>query len=86
MDRLESLRELLANAEGKRYTVEFGDGDSRDILIVSATHVSLDDTVIGVPLASDGTQMTSDPGVQFHLQDVRRVLDFDTHRLLFCTP
>jgi hypothetical protein len=86
MDRLQSLRELFANAEGNRYTVEFGDGDSRDLLIVSATHVSLDDTVVGVPLAAGGSQMASEPGVQFSLQDVRRVLDFDTRRLLFGTP
>ena len=83
MDRLRALQELFADAEGKRYTVEFGDGDNRNLVIVSATHVPLDDTVMGIPLTSDGVPAAREPGIQFSLHDVHRVLDFDTHHLLF---
>ena len=83
MDRLEALRELFAASEGRRFTIEFSDGDRRDLHIVSDSHVRLNDTAWGVPLASEGSQSGDGPGIQFDLQDVHRVLDFETRLTLF---
>jgi hypothetical protein len=84
MDRLQTLQALFTGAEDRRFTIEFTDGDCRDLIIVSASHVMPDDTVIGVPLTLNGIEAAApEPAIQFHLQDVARVHDFDTRRLLF---
>ena len=77
------LYELITQADGKRYRVEFRDGDRQNVLIVSTTHVMLDNTVLALPLTQGGTPVESEPGVQFVLEDVTRVLDFVTNHLLF---
>ena len=83
MDRRQTLRELFTASEGRQLTIEFNDGDKRDLQIVSDSHVLLNDTAWGVPLTSAGSQSGDGPGVQFDLQDVYRVLDFETRLPLF---
>jgi hypothetical protein len=85
MNGLHALRELFAASEGRRFTIEFTDGDRRDLQIISDSHVLLDDTVWGVPLTSEGHQPGAGHGIQFDLKDVYRVLDFDTRLPLFGT-
>jgi hypothetical protein len=83
MRQLQQLRELFAQAEDERYTVEFTDGQILDVFVVSSTHVLLDDTVVALSLTSTGARSTTGPGVQFSLQDVRRVRELESGRLLF---
>lgn len=84
MDNLQILQGIFADSEGKRFGVGFTDGDYRDLVVVSDTHVMLDDTVWGVLLPPKGEEaIANEPGIQFHLQDVERVYDFDTKCLVF---
>jgi hypothetical protein len=83
MDRLQVLRELFNGSEGRRFDIEFSGGDRRDLQIVDGSHVLLNDTVWGVPLSPNGAESGAGPGIQFDLQDVHRVLDFETRVPLF---
>lgn len=83
MDNLQVLQRIFADSEGRQFGVGFMDGGYRDLLIVSDSHVMLNDTVWGVPLTPEGEEVLAEVGIEFHLQDVERVYDFDTKRLLF---
>jgi hypothetical protein len=83
LEQLEELLRLFAKADGKRLSVEFVDGESCNLFIASTTHILEDDTVIAIPLGSDGQTSVVAPGIQFNLREVIRVLDFDTRKLLF---
>lgn len=83
MDNLQVLQRVFSESEGKRFGVGFMDSDCRDLIIVSDSHIMLNGTVWGVPLTSEGEEVSDEMGIQFHLQDVERVYDFDTKRLLF---
>lgn len=85
MDNLQVLQRMFSASEGERFGVGFMDGDYRDLLIVSDSHVMLNDTILGVPLTPEGEEVSAEAGIQFYLQDVERVYDFDTKRLLFGT-
>lgn len=85
MDNLHVLQEMFTDSEGKRFGIEFIGSACRNFIIVSDSHVMLDDTVWGVPLTPEGKEVSDEMGIQFHLQDVERVYDFDTKHLLFGT-
>jgi len=83
MDNLQVLQRMFSESEGKRVGVGFIDSDYRNLIIVSDSHVMLDGTVWGVPLTPEGEEVSGEMGIQFHLQDVEQVYDFDTKHLLF---
>jgi hypothetical protein len=80
-DQSEALQDLFADSDGRRFVIEFSDGDRRCLQIVDTSHVRLNDTVWGFPLASDGS--LAQAGIQFDLADVVRVTDADSDRLLY---
>jgi hypothetical protein len=81
--QLGALQDLFADSEGRRFVIEFGDGDRQCLQIVDTSHVQLCDTVWGFPVTSSGEPMPAEPGIQFDLADVMRVTDLDTSRLLY---
>ena len=83
MDQLPALRQLFAASLGRRFSVAFSDGDCRDLQIVDDSHVLLNDTVWAFPLTAAGAVDGTEPGIQFDLRDIARVLAYETCQPLF---
>jgi len=66
---IETLRELLADADGRTFMFAFKDGASATAVVISTSHVLLDDTVIIRPTNANERL----GGWQIHLDELESV-------------
>ena len=84
LTRLFYQLEVEAELRGTKckVTIQFRDGERSDLEIVSTTHLILEANVWAIPLLPDGTA-SSDGGIQFWLEDVQELTNYDSKHCIF---